>query len=227
MLRLEYHFVARQFGAYDSEDESLVEFLRLIIGVGGGAIAATVIGTGAGAAEDGVVLLLSMFTGCILGGLAPVVGFYAGVGALLAPFVYLATGGYPPIGWLVSILVGMVFGITQLLLAGRSVPLAPNADEPPGGRRHWRAKELGPSRRRRPRLVGPIVSLVVLGPIVGAGVGRAIAGPLAPKFYLFYACVALGAVIGLALFAGCLTAVAFESACDKWARRARNGVSEH
>jgi len=168
--------------------------LRGIIGVGGAAIAGTMLAIAAGGAwpwlASWYLVVSATFLSAVIGGLAPVVGLYAGIGALLGFVVAAVFGLRAEAAWPVFTFAGVLLGFAHVLVRGlirlRARGVTPSL-APAESRERGANLDVATERKLT----------LLLGPIIGAVVGLVLGG-VSP---FFWECIALGTVVGILLYA--------------------------
>lgn len=168
------------------------EVLR-IGGVAGAGIAGVMLTIAAGSAT-GWQVMLALLGGCILGGLFPLVGCWAGIAGVVGLFLTTVVDFDASQGWPLSIGAGITVGV--ILSAGRGF-----ARRGRGGRPRGFARPA--TRRAHPglRFTGPI-TVLTLGPLTGAAIGILVFGVHMVGSWPFFLCVGFGAGASVALLLG-------------------------
>lgn len=176
-----------------------------IMGIGGAAIGGTLLAF-AVQSISGLIVFLAMFVSAVLGGLAPVVGLYVGIGAVLGFLLSALFGFRAETAWPAMIFLGLIVGCTHLLLLTRKrraiLRIPSGTPEPCVSEVEYNGS------------IGKLGRLsLVFGIVVGAFLLLLFAGPPGIVSPFVSVCVALGLIAGYALFLGFAVSSIFHKTC--------------
>jgi uncharacterized membrane protein YdjX (TVP38/TMEM64 family) len=155
----------------------------------------------------------------ILGGVAPVLGFYTGIAALLGLVLSTLLGFRAEMAWTTLSLIGAATGCTHIFLLARF-----------GGRTFHAAVRLrlaaAPRTELKSHRAPPATTLLLLGSILGAVVGLLLGGPGVIVSHFFWGCVALGIIVGTILVLGFAASALCGEKCREERDKRKNEVGE-
>ncbi|MEN6558120.1 MAG: hypothetical protein ABFC54_08065 [Thermoguttaceae bacterium] len=181
-----------------------------IMGIGGAAISGVLVAATAVRSIPesiaGLIVLLATVVSAVLGGLAPVVGLYVGIGAVLGFLLSALFGFRAETAWPTMIFLGLIVGCTHLLLLTRKrraiLRIPSGTPEPCVSEVEYNGS------------IGKLGRLsLVFAIVVGAFLLFLFAGPPGIVSPFVSVCVALGLIAGYALFLGFAVSSIFHKTC--------------
>ena len=194
------------------------KYLRAIFGIGSGAIAGTLMGVVCVAVtEKNWIVFFGMFLGAILGSVIPESGIYAVTGGILGiVFAHIFGSDDAERWWSILIPTGVFLGfIHRIILTNKQRTVSSKSNSNDEKKSDLEEKNIDGVKERIYRTEIGKLSFY-LGPIVGASIGFLMCGPGFITAFFFYACIAIGALVGASLFFGFAVSAFFSIKTQKY-----------